>query len=89
MRPGLVFVGLFAILIGFYVLLQDSLGSLAIFLLQAALVFVVLAGATWFRYAKRRGGWLFFGDEEKPIEEPTAQTGADADAKSTEYRKAS
>jgi hypothetical protein len=87
MRPGLVFVGLFAILIGLFVLLQDSLGSLSIFLLQAALVFVVLAGATWFRYAKRRRGWLFFGDEDEAIEEPVAQT--DADAESAEYRKAS
>jgi len=80
MRPGLVFVGLFAILIGLYLLLQDTLGSLSTFLLQAALVLVVLAGATWFRYVKRRSGWLFLGDDSAPV---------DADPESTEYRPAS
>ena len=90
MRPGLVFVGLFAILILLYVLLQDSLGSLGIFLLQAALVFVVLAGATWFRYAKHRTGGLFFGgdDDDDDIAAPKTE-GEDPDSESSEFRKAS
>ena len=86
MRPGLVFVGLFAILIGLYLLLQDTLGSLFTFLLQAALVLVVLAGAAWFRYAKRRSGWLFLGDDSASDDDSTP---ADADPESTEYRPAS
>ena len=86
MRPGLVFVGLFAILIVLYLLLQDALGSLSTFLLQAALVLVVLAGATWFRYAKRRNGWLFLGDDSASGD---ASAPADADPESTEYGKAS
>jgi hypothetical protein len=64
MRPGLVFVGLFAVLFLVYLVALDSLGTLGTFLLQAAIVLVVLAGATWFRYAKNRKGWLFFSDEE-------------------------
>ena len=86
MRPGLVFVGLFAILIVLYLLLQDTLGSLSTFLLQAALVLVVLAGATWFRYAKRRSGWLFLGDDRASDDDSAP---VDADPESTEYRPAS
>lgn len=86
MRPGLVFVGLFAILIGLYLLLQDTLGSLSTFLLQAALVLVVLAGATWFRYTKRRSGWLFLGDDTASDD---ASAPVDADPESTKYREAS
>jgi hypothetical protein len=56
MRPGLVFVGLFAVLIAVYALLQDSLGSTATFLLQAAIVVVILAGAIWYRQVKNRQG---------------------------------
>jgi hypothetical protein len=63
MRPGLVFVGLFVVLILIYLLLLDSLGTLGTFVLQAAIVLVVLVGATWFRYAKSRKGWLFFSDD--------------------------
>ena len=86
MRPGLVFVGLFAIVIGLYFLLQDTLGSLPTFLLQAALVLVVLVGATWFRYAKRRSGWLFLGDDTASDD---ASTPVGADPESTKYREAS
>ena len=86
MRPGLVFVGLFAILIGLYLLLEDTLGSLSTFLLQAALVLVVLAGATWFRYVKRRSGWLFLGDDSASDDDSAP---VDADPESTEYRPAS
>jgi hypothetical protein len=64
MRPGLVFVGLFAILIAIYALLLDSLGALGTFLLQASLILVVLAAATWFRYTKHRKGGPFFGADE-------------------------
>ena len=64
MRPGLVFISLFAVLVLVYALLRDSLGPFVTFLLQAALVVVVLAGAAWFRYVKRPKGWLFFRDED-------------------------
>jgi hypothetical protein len=74
-------------LIGLYLVLQDTLGLLATFLLQAALVFVVLAGATWFRYGRRRTGWLFFGDDTEATGEPSTED--ETDAESEEYRKAS
>jgi hypothetical protein len=85
MRPSLVFIGLFAVLILVYILLIDSLGTLGTFLLQAALVAVVLAGAIWFRYAKRRSGWLFFGDDETAEPEPTTEN----EEETNELRKAS
>ncbi len=87
MRPGLLFVGLFAVLIFTYVLLIDSLGTLGKFLLQAALVILLLAGATWFRYAKRRSGWLFFGDDDGG--EPEGPKPTDTDESNDELRKAS
>jgi O-antigen ligase len=87
MRPGLVFVGLFAVLILVYVLLLDSLGTLGTFLLQAAIVLVVLAGATWFRYAKHRTGWLFFGDEEHG-EPQDSSAESESDGSTDEFRKA-
>ncbi|MEX2599397.1 MAG: hypothetical protein WD533_07045 [Dehalococcoidia bacterium] len=49
MRPGLVFVGLFALLIGIYAVLADTLGTLPTFLLQAVIVVVILTGAIWLR----------------------------------------
>ena len=88
MRPGLLFVGLFAVLILVYVLLIDSLGTLGTFLLQAALVMMLLAGAIWFRYAKRRSGWLFFGDDES-TEPDSATANPDAEETDSELRKAS
>ena len=87
MRPGLFFVGLFAVLIFTYVLFIDSLGTLGKFLLQAALVILLLAGATWYRYAKRRSGWLFFGDDEDSDSENPKPT--DGDESDDEFRKAS
>lgn len=82
MRPGLVFIGLFAVLVFVYILLIDSLGTLGTFLLQAALVAVVLGGATWFRYTKRRSGWLFFGEDANESTETD-------DESSDQFRKAS
>ena len=49
MRPGFVFVGLFAALITTYVLLEGRVGSWMTFTLQAVIVIVLLAAATWFR----------------------------------------
>jgi hypothetical protein len=62
MRPSLVFVGLFAVLIVVYALLRDSLGSSLIFALQAAIVVVLLAGAIWFRRSRENGGLSLLGD---------------------------
>ena len=76
MRPGLVFVGLFLILMVLYFALRDSLGVLGIFLLQASLVFVILAGAVWFRFARKRKGWLFFGIEDDKDEDDHSQGGS-------------
>jgi hypothetical protein len=87
MRPGLFFVGLSAVLIFTYVLLVDDLGTLGKFLLQAALVILLLASATWFRYARRRSGWLFFGDDESG--EPEKRKPSDSDESDDELRKAS
>ena len=84
MRPGLVFVGLFAVLFVLYALLRDSLGTLTIFLLQLALVLVVLAGAGWFRYSKRHKGWFFFGEDDEDGDRPH-----DSDDADSEIRKAS
>lgn len=87
MRPGLVFVGLFAVLFVLYALLRDSLGTLTIFLLQLALVLVVLAGAGWFRYSKRRKGWFFFGEDGEDDED--GDRPHDSDDADSEIRKAS
>lgn len=89
MRLGLVFVGLFAVLIMVYVLLIDSLGTIGTFLLQAALVLVVLAGAIWFRYAQHRTGWLFFRDPAEEDEPAVATAESETDDSENELRKAS
>ena len=73
MRPGLVFVGLFAVLIVVYALLQDTLGSTATFLLQSAIVIVILGAAAWFRRIRNRRGWSLFRDE--PEERGPEQAG--------------
>ena len=49
MRPGLVFIGLFAMLIAVYALLSDSIGAGPTFLLQAVIVVVLLIAALWLR----------------------------------------
>ena len=65
MRPGLVFVALFAVLTTMYVLLIDSLGSLSTFILQASLILLVLVIALRFRYTRNRNYWLLFRDEQE------------------------
>ncbi len=82
MRPGLVFICLFTVLISIYVLLLESLGTLGTLLLQAAIVFVVLAGAIWFRYTRSRRSLLFFGDEQEaekgtPLASPASDDSID------------
>ena len=64
MRQGLVPIGLFAVLVSVYILLIDFLGTVEVFLLQGAIVAVVLGGAIWFRYTKRSSGWLFFREDD-------------------------
>ena len=56
MRPGLVFVGLFALLTGVYFLVSDTLGNLPTFLLQAAIVVVLVAAAARFRRSRAAAG---------------------------------
>lgn len=63
MRPGLVFIGLFTVLLLTYFTFRESLGTLPTFLLQLGIVLAVLAGAGWYRYSKRRRSWFFFGDD--------------------------
>ena len=63
MRPGLVFIGLFAVLILIYALLRDTLGSVPTFLLQAAIVAILLAAATWFRRRRANGGWSLWPND--------------------------
>ena len=84
MRPGLVFVGLFAVLIAVYALLQDSLGSTVTFLLQAAIVLVILAATIWFRQIRTRRGWFMFGedDDESPGAGGEAASGEVGEAES-------
>jgi hypothetical protein len=88
MRPGLIFISLFAVLIVMYVRLTDALGTVGTVLLQAALILVILIGALWFWYTKRRSGWIFFGDEEgrDPGAHPDSK---DDDESADEFRQAS
>ena len=87
MRPGLIFISLFAVLIPMYVLLIDFLGTMGTVLLQAALILVLVFGALWFRYTERRSGWLFFGDDEGPG--PGAYRDRKDDEPADEFRQAS
>lgn len=96
MRPGLVFIGLFLVLMAFYFLLRDSIGATWTFVLQAALVMVLLGGAVWYRFAKQRSGWFFFRtDNEEPDElaqddKPAPKSKADStDDSADDIRKAS
>jgi hypothetical protein len=61
MRTGLVFVGLLAVLLGFYALAADTLGNVLTFGLQAAIVGLLLAGSKWLR-RRTRGSWRLFGE---------------------------
>ncbi|MEK9659009.1 MAG: hypothetical protein VW450_03570 [Chloroflexota bacterium] len=54
MRPGLVVIGLIALLLVIYLLTADALGRPLIYLLQGAIVGAVLAAALWARRAKGR-----------------------------------
>ena len=45
MRPGLVFVGLFALLMALYVLLAGVIGNFLTFILQAGIVLALLGAA--------------------------------------------
>ena len=76
MRPGLVFVGLFAVLLVLYFLLRDSLGALGTFLLQASLVAVIFGGTVWYRYARKRKAWFFFRMEDDNDDQEGDGTGS-------------
>ena len=54
MRPGIVFVVLFAFLIGLYLLLAGTLGTVPTFLLQASIVLMIIGAARWFRRARQQ-----------------------------------
>ena len=49
MRPGFVFIGLFALLMAVYFSLQSTLGSITTIVLQAAIVLALLGSAIWLR----------------------------------------
>ncbi len=49
MRPGLVFIGLFALLMAVYFSFQSTLGTVATIVLQAAIVLALLGSAIWLR----------------------------------------
>jgi drug/metabolite transporter (DMT)-like permease len=49
MRPGLVFIGLFALLMAVYFSLQSTLGAITTIVLQAAIVLAILGSAVWLR----------------------------------------
>ncbi len=73
MRPGVAFVLLFIVLITLYLLLADTLGAPATFVLQAGIVLMVIGGARWLRRARSRGKWrLFANDDPAPSPEADA-----------------
>lgn len=49
MRPGLVFIGLFALLMVVYFSFQSMLGTVMTIVLQAAIVLALLGSALWLR----------------------------------------
>ena len=74
MRPGVAFVVLFVLLFTVYLLLADTLGAPATFVLQAGIVLMVIGAARWLRRARSRGGWRLFSDDDpapSPEPEPT------------------
>ena len=75
MRPGFVFVSLFVVLIAIYALLSDTLGSTLTFILQAALVLLLLAAATWYRRSRKTARVVDLGDVT-----PGAESGAEVPA---------
>ena len=78
MRPGVIFVGLFALLIAVYALLASTLGTILTFLLQAAIVLVLLAAAIWFR--RLRTAQVRHSEER----EPEAALTTEADTETTD-----
>ena len=54
MRPGIVFLVLFAALIGLYLLLADTLGVVPTFFLQAGIVLMIVGAARWLRRARQQ-----------------------------------
>ena len=49
MRPGFVFVGIFALLMVVYFGFQETLGSVTTFAVQAGIVLALLGAALWLR----------------------------------------
>ena len=49
MRPGFVFIGLFALLMAVYFSLQSTLGTVLTIVLQAAIVLALLGSAVWLK----------------------------------------
>lgn len=49
MRPGIVFIALFVLLMAVYVAASDTLGRPLTFALQTAIVLALLGGALWLR----------------------------------------
>ena len=49
MRPGFVFIGLFALLMVVYFSFQSTLGTVTTIVLQAAIVLALLGSALWLR----------------------------------------
>ncbi len=78
MRPGLLFIGLFGLLIGVYLLLAETLGHVLTFLLQAAIVIALIVAVTWFRKQRHLQRWSLFADEgestpsDHPQDEPAS-----------------
>ena len=73
MRPGIVFIVLFIVLVSVYLRLADTLGGPATFALQAGIVLMVIGGARWVRSARSRGGWRLFADDSaspEPSDDP-------------------
>lgn len=65
MRPGVVFLGLFAILVVLYLLLADTLGRALTFLLEAAVIVSLVVAVVWFRRT-RTGSWSPLSDDGEP-----------------------
>lgn len=49
MRPGFVFIGLFALLMAVYFSLHNTLGAIPTIVLQTAIVLALLGSAFWLR----------------------------------------
>jgi len=65
MRPGVVFVGLFAALVVLYLLLEDTLGTALTFLLEAAVIVSLVVAVVWFRNSRARS-WNLLSDDSEP-----------------------